>query len=439
MKKSSLPTRRFLSTLHLGLLAAFGGVTAQAATVLRISDQPLIAGQTDSASVTDTWVSPGVFSLSKSAYYGYSETRSVLSFPLQGSVSPDTASATLVVPVGCTYEPWSYSGTNDGFVSVNVAEVSGDATGAILGGPNPAPGFFEDLADGELFGSLAIPANDGRPARIPLTEAGLAALLAAQDRFAVGLSIAPEETEAYAFDCQWGADVELLLCTAADEQDGDEVTCGFDNCPSVANDDQLDWDSDAVGDACDVCPFAPDASQSDVDGDGLGDACDDSDLDGYNDDWDNCPSRPNPDQVDGDADGVGDACDLTPTHDLAAQRMTVSRTVISLAAGSGVVTVTYDVKNLRNYPETFTANATLEGLPANCGVTQPAAPISGVVAARGKQTVTFQVGITCGLNAPRGLHTATGVSLVNLDPVNGYEMELTNNFIRTNGVLRLNR
>ena len=119
--------------------------------------------------------------------------------------------------------------------------------------------------------------------------------------------------------------------------------------------------------------------------------------------------------------------------------MTVSRTVISLAAGSGVVTVKYDVKNLHNYPETFTADANLEGLPVNCGVTQPAAPISGVVAARGKQTVTFQVGITCGLNAPRGLHTVTGVSLVNLDPVNGYEMELTNNFIRTNGVLRLNR
>ena len=119
--------------------------------------------------------------------------------------------------------------------------------------------------------------------------------------------------------------------------------------------------------------------------------------------------------------------------------MTVTKTIISLAAGSAQTTVKFEVKNLKNWAETFTASAFLEGLPANCGVTSLPTPVHGVLAARGKQAVRFDLTITCGLNAPRGLHTVTAVSNLELDPANGYEMEQANNYIRTNGVLRLNR
>jgi hypothetical protein len=424
------------STLHLALLATLTSGSAQAAVVLRTSDQSLVPGQPDAATVYASGeVNAGQFATSLDA--GYSESRAVVSFPVPAGVAAQVTSATLVLPPGCTHESWSYWGQSDGYVGLNVADVTTDPTAAILG--SPAYGLFEDLADGELFGSAAIVSGTWMPVRIPLNAAGLVTLQTAEGRFALGLSIAQHETYAYAFECQWGVDAELRLCTAEDEMDGDAVTCDLDNCPNVANDAQADIDGDGVGDACDVCPDTYDPSQGDRDADGIGDACDDGDLDGVMDEHDNCPTRPNVDQLDGDADGEGDACDLTPTHDLAAQRMTVSRTIISLAAGSGVATVTYDVKNLRNYPETFTATALLEGLPANCGVTAPAASITGVLPARGKQTVAFPIGITCGLNAPRGLNTVTGVSILELDPVHGFEMEQSNNYIRANGVLRLNR
>lgn len=118
---------------------------------------------------------------------------------------------------------------------------------------------------------------------------------------------------------------------------------GCDNCPGVANNDQLDLDSDTFGDACDNCvgvanpgqgdgdmdgagdvcdncPGTPNPGQGDVDGDSFGDACDncagvsnpgqgDGDFDGIGDVCDNCPSTPNPGQGDADGDGIGDVCD----------------------------------------------------------------------------------------------------------------------------------
>jgi uncharacterized repeat protein (TIGR01451 family) len=127
-----------------------------------------------------------------------------------------------------------------------------------------------------------------------------------------------------------------IECTGDKDSDNDGIPDECDNCPEIANPDQLDTDGDGIGDACDEdcikgngpdkdndgipdkcdnCPTKYNPDQTDTDGDGVGDACDkdcegeDSDGDGWADACDNCPDKYNPDQLDTDGDGIGDACD----------------------------------------------------------------------------------------------------------------------------------
>jgi Tol biopolymer transport system component len=62
-------------------------------------------------------------------------------------------------------------------------------------------------------------------------------------------------------DCPGGVTCrqELITSTAAD-QDDDEISDAFDNCPIVANADQFDSDGNGVGDACDPALCATDDS-----------------------------------------------------------------------------------------------------------------------------------------------------------------------------------
>ena len=156
------------------------------------------------------------------------------------------------------------------------------------------------------------------------------------------------------------------------DADGDGVRNGVDNCPALANADQLDGDGDRAGDVCDcapndadtypgapqICdginndcddPAWPTAPADEADGDndgsricdgdcddendqaypgateicnGFDDDCDelidedgdgtDADSDGVLNLCDNCRFDANPDQLDTDGDGDGDVCDNCP-------------------------------------------------------------------------------------------------------------------------------
>ena len=99
------------------------------------------------------------------------------------------------------------------------------------------------------------------------------------------------------------------------DDDNDSLEDAVDNCPMVANLNQLNTDRDPYGDACDT----------DDDNDGVPDTSDawptdpsrssDADADGIDGTIDNCATVYNPDQANFDGDSQGDACDTDDDND----------------------------------------------------------------------------------------------------------------------------
>lgn len=87
-------------------------------------------------------------------------------------------------------------------------------------------------------------------------------------RYDLGPLNAGESSDEHCFALQWGVG---LPCS---DEDGDEICLENDNCPTIANRNQLDEDGDGVGDLCDNCPKIANPNQADRDSDGQGDACD---------------------------------------------------------------------------------------------------------------------------------------------------------------------
>ncbi|MBI2376226.1 MAG: thrombospondin type 3 repeat-containing protein [Deltaproteobacteria bacterium] len=98
--------------------------------------------------------------------------------------------------------------------------------------------------------------------------------------------------------------------STSDDFDNDGFEDDFDNCPFIANRDQLDQDNDGVGGSCDNAPAVSNPLQEDTDGDGLGDPADeDIDADEKLNTSDNCPTVYNPLQKKTiDTAALGDAC-----------------------------------------------------------------------------------------------------------------------------------
>lgn len=104
------------------------------------------------------------------------------------------------------------------------------------------------------------------------------------------------------------------------DTDLDGVPNATDNCPTIANTDQIDTDGDGVGDACDNCPTISNPDQADSDGDGLGNVCDcsvylffkDADGDGYGNPLIHIVFQTNASQSGYVLAGLGDCDDTNP-------------------------------------------------------------------------------------------------------------------------------
>jgi MYXO-CTERM domain-containing protein len=135
-------------------------------------------------------------------------------------------------------------------------------------------------------------------------------------RFDTGPLDAGEMSPAICYSLRWG------YAIACSDEDEDGICIPDDNCPTVANEDQLDSDGDGVGDACDNCPDIENPDQVDLDMDGIGDICDpvvcvdgnEETCNGRDDDCDDEIDEGNPGSGEDCNTGEAGLCDLGTTR-----------------------------------------------------------------------------------------------------------------------------
>ncbi len=202
----------------------------------------------------------------------------------------------------------------------------------------------------------------------------------------------------------------FINCSSSDDPlpdgDGDGIPNATDNCPTVANADQVDSNNDGVGDACSIdtdgdgifdfqdnCPANDNPNQEDGDGDGVGDVCD------------NCPTVSNADQADTDNDTIGDACEtlVTATNDTF---IWIGNTPMPIPVGLSVLSNDANATTVSAFDTTTTQGAVAGNADGSFTYTPPPPPITvpftdtfSYTAANANGSDTATVTITINTNA----------------------------------------
>lgn len=118
--------------------------------------------------------------------------------------------------------------------------------------PSPQP-RFDLVYDDEAAAPLAPDSPSGGRYKPPQRPGDLP--LSTFDGTSVGGAYAVRITN-YGAGVVMVKRLQLVMTISTCDSDGDGIEEKVDNCPTVANADQTDWDGDRVGNACDVTPGA---------------------------------------------------------------------------------------------------------------------------------------------------------------------------------------
>lgn len=164
---------------------------------------------------------------------------------------------------------------------------------------------------------------------------GIASVVVSSTNFNCS-NVGPNTVTLTVTDVNGNVDTATAIVTVA----YDFTTTGDNDLDGLPDNCDADDDNDGILDVNDNCPLVANANQLDTDGDGIGNTCDDDDdNDGVLDGFDNCPLTYNPDQNDRDNDGLGDVCDLIEIN--VAEAITPN--------GDGV-NDTWVIYNIENHP-----------------------------------------------------------------------------------------
>jgi hypothetical protein len=123
----------------------------------------------------------------------------------------------------------------------------------------------------------------------------------------------------------------IITINPVTDIDGDGIPNSTDNCPSVANADQINSDGDSAGDACDSCPNDPNKADPGICGCGVPDT--DTDSDGVRDCVDICPETPVGETV--NAEGCSDSqLNQPPIADAGTDRNVITGSVVTLVGSN---------------------------------------------------------------------------------------------------------